>query len=274
MAHVTRRRAPRLLIGALVSLAACGPPQRRAAGTPRCLDCHAVHHAETGSCVSCHRGDPGATRPALAHRGLLDGALAAHAWPQGEVVTRGRALIELAACRRCHAIGGEGQKVAVALDRVAWSREPAALRASIREPVDNMPDFGFAARETDSVIAALLSLAPPAAAADPSYRVWFTAEAEREPGAFEQHCGGCHRLLTADGPHGVSAAGPNLSGLFSPFHPKTAANDRAWTPEALRRWLDNPRAVRPATPMPRPKLEAREIDEILDTLGAPAPTGG
>lgn len=260
-----------LLLGVVLTLVACGTPQRRAAGTPRCLDCHAVHHADAGSCVSCHRGDAGATRPALAHRGLLDGTLAAHVWPQGEVVTRGRALIALAACRRCHTIDGQGQTVAVALDRVAWSREPAALRASIREPVDNMPDFGFAPREADTVIAALLSLAPPATA-DPSYRVWFTADAEGEPGAFEKHCGGCHRLLTADGPLGVSAAGPNLSGLFSPFHPKTAANDRAWTPEELRRWLDNPRAVRPATPMPRPSLQAAEVDEILTTLGAPTPT--
>lgn len=272
MAEVIRRCAP-LLIGALLSLAACGPAQRRSAGTPRCLDCHAVHHAdEGGTCVSCHRGDAGASRPALAHRGLLGGALAAHAWPQGEVVTRGRALIALAACRRCHTIGAEGQKVAVALDRVAWSREPAALRASIREPVDNMPDFGFAPREADAVIAALLSLAPPAATTDPSYRVWFTAEAEAEPGAFEKHCGGCHRLLTADGPLGVSTAGPNLSGLFSPFHPKTAAHDRAWTPAELRRWLDNPRAVRPATPMPRPTLQPSEVDEILTTLGAPTPS--
>lgn len=272
---MTRLRARLAAALALCSLAllatACASPRRASAGQPRCLDCHAVHNADAGTCVTCHRGDPAATRAVLAHRTLLRGPAVAHAWPQGESVRLGNATIERAACRRCHVIGGRGSSVGASLDRVVHGREQAALRDSIRAPVDNMPDFGLDEVATDRVIAALLAQAP-RVVADPSYRVWFTDEAEREPGAFERHCGGCHRLLTSDGPLGVSNAGPHLAGLFTEFHPKTAPGDVAWTPTLLRRWLDNPRALRPATPMPRPVLTADEVDEILRALGSgPAP---
>jgi cytochrome c2 len=68
--------------------------------------------------------------------------------------------------------------------------------------------------------------------------------------------------------------GPNLSGLFTPFYPKTARNGQRWTPELLEEWIKNPRAVRPGTTMLPVRLSAGDLARAVQQLeGDPLQTG-
>jgi len=184
-------------------------------------------------------------------------------------VRQGRQLVEGLACRRCHAIGGEGNRLATELDAVVWKREQARLAASIRVPVENMPDFGLDPAQAEAVIAYLLSVGSRDKPLD-SYRVQFTREGQDRSSVFEDKCGGCHRFLGTLGPRGRGSAGPNLSGLFTAYYPRTASGDRAWTPKALADWLRNPRALRPTTTMPPQTLSDDERERVTRELGWPA----
>ena len=259
------------LLTALLALAGClrGPAPRGA--ELACGGCHPPHRVEQGACQDCHAGDPGAARRELAHRGLLTGRVAEHPLRHGPAVTEGARLADTSACRRCHTIGGEGNRLAADLDRVAWRRSQAELLASIQEPVENMPRFGFDRSQAEALVAFLLSRADRHAPLL-AYRVTFSGAGQGGRGAFEQKCGGCHRLLGASGPLGHGSAGPNLSGLGTRFYPPTAPGDRLWTAEALAKWLANPRQLRPATTMPPVALTAEELREVMEQLGlAPPP---
>jgi cytochrome c2 len=131
-----------------------------------------------------------------------------------------------------------------------WQREQAALVASITAPVENMPRFGLDSRQAEAIVATLLRHGE-RSRADDAYRVHFDrAPATLETTVFERECGRCHRVLTPSGPLGSGDSGPNLSGLFTPYYPRTAPGDVAWTPALLAEWTKNPRASRPATTMP------------------------
>jgi cytochrome c2 len=181
----------------------------------------------------------------------------------GVVVRDGAARAEEAACRRCHSIDGTGNHLATDLSAVVWARSEAGLVASIDRPVESMPRFSFSRRQIERVIAYLLATRR-AAQPQQSYRVRFAGAAAHAPSPFDDRCGGCHRVLTSAGSSGRGAAGPNLSGLFSTFYPATAPGGKHWTPEALREWLKNPRAVRPATTMPQPGARDDEVARIID----------
>ena len=157
------------------------------------------------------------------------------------------------------------------LDTVVWTREQPELMASITQPVENMPVFDFDRGQTEALIAFLLSTARPDASEE-AYRVQFARDASRAPSTFEGKCGGCHRLLTSLGPRGFGRRGPNLSGLFTPFYPKTAPGERAWSEKLLTGWIANPRALRPETVMPPAPLSETELQQVLESLrdsGAP-----
>jgi len=121
------------VLGALLALAGClrPPPSARGAG---CLACHASHFEGGGACAGCHRGEPKAAREELAHVHLLTGRVAEHRAPGSPAVAEGERLVETLACRRCHTIGREGNRLATDLDGVVWQREQAALVASITAP--------------------------------------------------------------------------------------------------------------------------------------------
>jgi cytochrome c2 len=265
--------APRLaLLAALLALAGCvrAPRAGRAEG---CLTCHASHFAGGGTCADCHRGEPRAARKELAHARLVTGRAAEHASPGSAAVAEGERLIGALACRRCHTIGREGNHLATDLDRVVWQREQAALVASITAPVENMPRFGLGAHQAEVLVAALLRRAD-RDRKDDAYRVHFDrAAATLETTVFERACGRCHRVLTPSGPLGTGAAGPNLSGLFTPFYPATAPGARPWTPALLADWTRNPRASRPATTMPpaEPLAEADFRRLVVELGGPPSP---
>ena len=183
---------------------------------------------------------------------------------------QGAALIEQAACRRCHTIDGTGNAQATEPGAVAWTRSQDELLAAIERPVDQMPRFGFDRRQAETLIAYLIATRRRAGAHD-AYRVRFSGEKAIRSSPFEERCGPCHRMLTPAGALGAGADGPNLSGLFTRFYPATAQGDRRWSPQSLRTWLSNPRAVRPATTMPPGHPTDDDIAAIVAQL---APSGG
>lgn len=186
-------------------------------------------------------------------------------------MTEGRQLIEAAACRRCHTIDGLGNRLATNLDHAVWKREQRELMTSITEPVENMPVFDFDRGQAEAVIAFLLNRARPGSS-DETYRVQFARNPPAKPATFEEKCGGCHRLLTTLGPRGYGRRGPNLSALLTPFYPKTASGERAWSEKTLAEWVGNPRAARPSTIMPPAPLSDLELGQVLASIrdsGAP-----
>jgi len=264
--------APRaaLLIAALL-LAGCLKAPSTVAREKGCRSCHEAHYVREGACHDCHRGDPGAEREELAHERLLTGRAAEHRLEDGLAPRNGRRLVETLACRRCHTIGGKGNRLAANLDAVVWKREQTQLVISIREPVENMPKFGLDHAQAEAIVAFLLRSGRPDPPQD-TYRVHFARGASPSPTVFEKECGGCHRFLGPVGPVGTGSAGPNLSGLFTPFYPPTAPDERAWTEKALVEWLRNPRAARPHTTMPPVALSEDDERRAAAELGGPRET--
>jgi len=244
--------------------------QRTATGS--CGGCHAPHFVERGTCAACHRGDPQALRKEIAHHRLLAGRVAEQGLLDSPAVAEGQRCVEQLACRRCHTVGGFGNRLATNLDRIAWTRDQPGLARSIGQPVENMPRFGLDARQIEAVIAFLLKSADPSLS-EATYRVRFSRGGQNAESSFGTRCGGCHRALGPAGPLGKGSAGPNLSGLFTLYYPATASENRTWTPDALGKWLVNPRAVRPGAAMRPVRLEAGELEKLAGELGWIPPEG-
>jgi mono/diheme cytochrome c family protein len=260
-----------LLISASLLLQSCVKAESTAETREGCVSCHAPHYTDAGACEDCHRGQPSAARKEIAHARLLSGKAAEYGQRSGPSVSEGRKLVEAATCRRCHTIGGEGNRLAANLDGVAWNREQIELLTAIMQPVESMPVFDLDRDQAEAVIAFLLSGARPNAS-DEVYRVQFARDASRAPSTFEEKCGGCHRLLTTLGPRGFGRRGPNLSGLLTAFYPRTGPGDRAWSEKTLTDWVANPRAARPNTIMPPVVLSEAELQQVLESIrdsGAP-----
>jgi hypothetical protein len=262
----------------LAAFLALGAPVKGAEGgmpstlPPRiaCLDCHAPHYARLGGCVDCHRGDDRATRPDLAHHRLLRGAAAAWSLPGSPVLPRATALRDSLGCRRCHATGGKGERLAIDLDTVAWPRSQDELRQALVHPAAAMPDFGLGEASADTLIAVLLRDADRYSASS-RYQVRFRAGSDDSLRVFARLCGPCHQALTPDGPQGIGIAGPNLSGLPGAHHP--VGPDGPWDRAQLERWLRNPRALRAGALMPPLAVKPVELDAVLESL-APPPARG
>ena len=254
-----------LLISAALLLEGCVKARSTADARGGCVSCHAPHYTGAGACEDCHRGQPSAARKELAHARLLSGKAAEYGQRNGPAVSEGRKLVETAACRRCHTRGGEGNRLATNLDGVVGKREQSELLSSITLPVENMPVFDFDQGQAEAVIAFLLGGARPDAT-DDAYRVQFARDASRSPSAFEDKCGGCHRLLTSQGPRGFGKRGPNLSGLLTPFYPRTPPDEYAWTGKTVSDWVANPRAARPNTIMPPVPLSDAGLRQVLESI--------
>jgi cytochrome c2 len=252
-----------VLIGAAL-LAACLGAGPRTAATG-CLACHEPHRERVAACVSCHRGNPAAARKELAHAHLLRGRTADHLLATSDAVRAGSRLVEAAGCRRCHVIGGSGNRLATELDAVAGGREQSEILSSILRPVENMPEFGFDPGQAEALAAVLLHHARDDGG-PPPYRVHFQRKPAAHGVGFEETCGPCHRRLDRRGAQGSGSAGPNLSGLFTPHYPPTASGGRAWDARALREWLRNPRAVRGATTMPPVPMNEQEFGRLVEEL--------
>ena len=232
-----------------------------------CLACHPAHYAGRGTCIACHRGNPASERKNIAHQRLIAGRYARFTLADDPVLREGPRLLEQYACRRCHVIGGRGNRLSANLDHVAARRLPEELAASIRRPVQNMPDFRMEETRATVVVNGLLLAArhQPVTAVSRQQVVHFDRSTEAGKDVFSIKCGPCHRALTAGlGGLGRGDAGPNLSGLLSSFYPKSFRDTEPWNPENLRRWLENPRVIRVGARMQPVKLSDAEFRELLD----------
>jgi cytochrome c2 len=254
----------------LLLAGACARAHADIRAAESCRACHVPRHLERGPCATCHAGDPTAARKALAHHRLITGRAAEHDMPDSPAVAEGRERVERLACRRCHTVGGSGNRRATNLDRVAWKRDQGELARSIGKPVENMPRFGLDRGQTEAVIGYLLHSADPKLGTV-TYRVRFAKREGVRDSVFESRCGGCHRTLAAASPLGRGSAGPNLSGVFTKFYPSSAPGIRPWTPATLERWLENPRALRPGSAMRPVRLEARDFRILVEELGDQEP---
>lgn len=235
----------------------------------KCLRCHQPHYTTRGSCPDCHRGDGRSDRPAIAHRNLIRGSYAFFALPGSAPVARGEKLAQQFACRRCHNLGVKGNSLASNLDRLGQTASPEEISRSIRHPALYMPDFACDERQLADLVTFILAAGrnEKAAGAETPQVVHFE-DRRRTENIFEKKCGPCHKVLTRKwGALGRGNIGPNLSGLLTRFYPLTGKHGTRWTPEALRKWLDNPRAQRPTTQMQPVQLKKEEMDRVLEIFG-------
>jgi cytochrome c2 len=254
----------------ILALALFSPAVALASGGG-CLHCHAAHHQELGGCVDCHGGEERTRRKDLAHHDLLPGSLAHFRLPQSPVTEAGSRLLETFACRRCHISGGKGNRLASNLDHRAALR-PLELAASIRRPVDFMPDFHFTDEQIVQLINILLLGSQNSASPGAETPRVVHFEGGREPleNPLVRHCGGCHRLLTSrQGALGRGAVAPNLSGLLTEHYSANFGADKLpWTKERLKTWLENPRRQRPLTQMRSPMVNEEEMAALLEIFSA------
>ena len=209
-------------------------------------------------------------RVSIAHYDLIPAKYADFTMESSPVVKRGIKLIETIGCRRCHVIGAKGNRFATNLDRIFVSASPQKLFNAIQTPVLFMPNFCFNETNIIELVNAILS---EASQADPEAReiplvVHFEDEKQAEESNFVKHCGSCHMVLTTRfGGLGKGNIGPNLSGLFSQYYPKTYSDKVQWSSEPLKKWLKNPRNIRRNTQMRPLKLTSDEFPRLIEELG-------
>lgn len=254
-----------MLFLAIAGLAEAGTRKR----PPLCLSCHDVHYADRGSCVSCHRGNDRSDRKNIAHRDIIPGSMACFTLGDAPRVREGKRLIDRFACRRCHWISGKGSRRASNLDRLYATTPPQAIQQAIIQPAVFMPDFHVTEQQGIALVNAIMAGGRAAGGERKELPqvVHFVESGEKQEDGFTANCGPCHRLLSKQyGGLGTGDAGPNLSGIFSEFYPRTFEGKRAWTEERLKTWLKNPRKVRPVTTMRPVLLEEEKLRELLRIL--------
>ncbi len=240
-----------------------------------CHGCHPVHHAERGSCVSCHRGNPATLRMNISHHGLIAGRFAWSALAGSEVVERGKRKLEDAACRRCHQTAGRGNRLAGNLDSLATRHSPERLLKAIRSPALYMPDFRFSESQAVELVNALLAASGERAVPEKEIPlVIHFVEEKREEDPFTRYCGSCHRVLSPlAGGLGEGRVAPNLSGLLTEFYTPTYADGERWTVKGLEKWVKNPRSVKNTARMIPVRIDSpEEFSRLLPHFGASAQT--
>lgn len=237
---------------------------------PLCLSCHAPHYADRGNCTSCHRGNDRSDRENIAHRDMIPGSLAHFTLGDDSLrVREGKQLIDRFACRRCHRIAGKGNRRASNLDRLYGTTPPLAIQQAITRPAVFMPDFHVTDRQGAALVNGIMAggMAAGEERRELPQVVHFAERGENREEGFSASCGPCHRLLSEQyGGLGTGDAGPNLSGIFSEFYPRTFEGKLPWTVERLKRWLKNPRRVRHGSTMRPVPLEEEKLPELLRHL--------
>jgi len=235
-----------------------------------CLTCHQPHEG-TAECSRCHGGNPRTDRQEIAHYQLIPARLAYFRNADHPVVQRGTVLLKQLGCRRCHLVGGEGQKLASDLDHLAPRVTPVVMEDAILKPALAMPLFPLTDGDRAALVNALLAArlkAPPVVEQQPR-TVHFAPTDSTTPPVFVRQCGGCHQQLSALlGALGQGRTAPNLSGLLSPFYPRPLRENEPFNLDNLKRWLDNPRQFRPLALMPPRPLSAEDW-QILQQEFAP-----
>ncbi len=234
-----------------------------------CLKCHAVHYAERGLCIDCHRGNPGSDRKNIAHHRLIEGRFSHFTIGNVAVVKEGNRLLDQLACRRCHRITGRGNSLAASLDRLIDTKMPQEVVDSIMKPVQGMPDFRLNEQQAGAIINAVFSGSSkePVKGGERPLVKHFDKSSRSGEDVFGKNCGACHRMLTVrKGLIGVGDIGPNLSGLLSQYYPSTYRSTERWGYAALQKWVKNPRAVLPNSTMRPVILDEKQWRELRLTL--------
>jgi hypothetical protein len=247
----------------LLCLPAWGAQQRQ-----MCLSCHPSHYTERSVCTGCHRGNPGSDRKNIAHHRLIAGRFAGFTLGETVMVQEGKRLMGQLACRRCHISGGLGNRLATSLDTLMDAKSPEEIAAAISSPALGMPDFRLQEKQVVALVNAVFFGAKAAGKhMERPLMVHFEAGRKGNEDVLSRKCGQCHRALSSGrGVIGSGDRGPNLSGLFTEYYPKTFGKGQGWSEERLRRWLVNPRMVRKWARMPPVKLSAKELRELVDLL--------
>lgn len=234
----------------------------------QCLDCHTVHYRQQGACTACHRGNPASGRKNIAHAGLIAGKFARFTLPGSPELQKGDRLLEQFACRRCHVSNRRGNRLAASLDSVTQSRSSEEIVTAITSPAMGMPLFRIGDKQMVALVNALYGGGRNAKSGAKRPQVVFFQDKEKKaPDLFTKKCGVCHRILSERlGLLGSSDSGPNLSGLFTPFYPKTFRNREVWNAGGLKQWLDNPRSIRTWTTMQPVRLDSAELREVISIL--------
>ena len=239
------------------------------AGKVGCFQCHKSHYTESGTCISCHRGDERSARLAIAHRDLIQAKFSWFAIAESQPLQRGEKLLVVFACRRCHTTAGKGNHLASNLDRLPLNTTPQKIFEAIKHPALFMPDFSFDDRQITDLVNAILAGAIKNGrnAGETPQVVHFEGVKPRTDNIFEKQCGSCHKILTdAFGALGKGNIGPNLSGLFSEFYPATLKDNGRWTAGILKKWLENPRKIREHSQMRPIPLKKAEFELLLPIL--------
>ncbi|SJZ93034.1 hypothetical protein SAMN02745119_02051 [Trichlorobacter thiogenes] len=101
------------------------------------------------------------------------------------------------------------------------------------------------------------------AAKEPPQVVYFSDVGKSQENSFTKKCGGCHKLLSKrEGDLGSGTARPNRSGLVARFYPRNVEGNKPWDEEHLKRWLKNPREVRPHAVMRPVMLTQQEWNKL------------
>ncbi|KAA0888350.1 selenite/tellurite reduction operon c-type cytochrome lipoprotein ExtS [Oryzomonas rubra] len=237
----------------------------------QCLNCHPHHYRERGTCTGCHRGNPASKRKNVAHHLLIPGRYAHFTMGKTPAVAQGNRLVEQLACRRCHVIGGKGNRLATPLDSLLATRPPGEITAAILSPAQGMPDFKLDEAQVVVIVNALFAEVGKGEKQGRELPLVVHFEKADKPvgDVFSRKCGPCHRMLTMrHGLLGAGTIGPNLSGLLTPFYPSTYAGTKRWTEEHLVLHLHNPRQVSPHTLMQPIVLNTGELRDLKAIIAA------
>jgi len=240
-------------------------PARRSS----CLTCHGSHYAGQQSCIGCHRGNDRTDRKEIAHHDLIAGRFAQFTLKERPVVEQGKKLVDLLACRRCHRYGGKGNRLAVNLAGLTSNTAPQDIFDAIKSPVLFMPNFYCNDSQIVALVNAILAGAEPAGAraAETAQVVHFEDEKQSRENILVKFCGSCHKSLSEkSGGLGNGDIGPNLSGLFTAYYPRTYRDTDPWAPDKLKKWLENPRRIRANARMQPVRLTPGEFDLLRETM--------
>ncbi|MFQ5848850.1 MAG: c-type cytochrome [Candidatus Methylomirabilales bacterium] len=189
-------------------------------------------------------------------------------------LTKGLAMFEILGCHGCHpAKDFKGlAKVAPELTRIGNKVEPAWLLQWIQNPRSylrhtRMPNFGLSKEHATAIAAYLLDQTQP----DPAVPGRFNPEASPAEGKeiFERvGCLGCHTMRAVYEEKAPRTFFTVVGRDFAPDLSNVAMKIK--DPEWVFRWLKNPKAIRPRTPMPSLRLsdeEASALTAFLMTRG-------
>lgn len=233
-----------------------------------CQRCHSTHYADRGNCTYCHRGNSNSGRKNIAHAGLISGKYARYTIGDKLYLNKVNNLIDHYSCRRCHVIDGRGNRLARSLDNAASQKSSKELAESIRQPVDIMPNFCVDDERATLLVNAILAGSDAhKVSTEAPFSVHFSSEKKINKDVFTRICGSCHRLLSErHGALGAGNIGPNLSGLFTTYYPKTFNSYNDWTFNNLKSWLKNPREVKPWARMMPIRITDDDLVELESIL--------